>query len=140
MKVPLQAPFADSLVSGITCAIKKIMDCPVHEMHEEYKVFWTKYGLIFIKNETSPIYLVHNNATIFRLTTGLLRPVLHILATSSTLPEDWKVSLIELSHGITLRSITPTEHLPKMKKLAEYATKIFKQVKLNPSEDSWLIC
>lgn len=116
-----------------------IMSDKQHSKSNNNKVFWTKYGLIFYDNDEEPIYIIHNNTTAFRVTPGVINSKLQVHAPKGNLPDDWAVSLIEISHGIHLRSITPEEHLPKTTKLKEFADKIFVQVN-NSKEDEWLIC
>lgn len=101
--------------------------------------FWTKYGMVFFKNNESPIYLVHNNTTAFRINPGSLDSKLYMNTKGKRVPKDWALSLMEMLMGILLRSIVPDEHQPKISKLKDVSERVFKEV-LKNKEEEWQIC
>lgn len=110
--------------------------------HIGMRVYWTKYGLLAVSPDHTLVYLVHNNGSCFKTEYPPLSKVYQpaeFKYLPNTCQEDYNMSLVEIAHGVVVRSLTPDEHVPDVKKLKSLAETFMKPIEI-AKEGAWLTC
>ena len=125
-----------SCVSSIVASSSKFI------VHSGTNVYWTKFGLMAVTHSNSIVYFVHNNGSCFKTEYPPLSKA-YIPAEFKYLPNtcqtDYEISLVEIAHGVVVRSLTPDEHVPDVKKLKSLAETFMKPIEI-AKEGAWLTC
>lgn len=129
----------EHMSNSIYLACTRLLTSVKFEMLNEYKVFWTYIGLLFMVDDC-PAYFFHNNGSIFIFNKVEGANKIGVLTDSFINNVGWLLSFIEMQHGIMIRSVMDDVSVPDVRKLLKLGEKGLIRLASLMKEVTWVTC